>query len=62
MDKKHYFNHQPSENKSRVSFWCPNLINERLNADASTYGTTKTDIIISALIQYYKTQERLYKH
>ncbi len=42
-----------SERKCRISLWIPTLLNQRLDADAKIYGTTKTMIITNALIHYY---------
>lgn len=42
-----------SERKCRISLWIPTIVNDRLDADAKTYGITKTSIITTALIRYY---------
>ncbi len=49
--EKTYFR---SAKKTRVSFWIPCILNDRLNTDSIVYGVTKSAIIINALAQYYK--------
>ena len=43
-----------TNDKKRISFWISITMNNRLEADSKIYGTTKSDIIRVALLDYYR--------
>ena len=42
------------ENKRRVSLWLSDVMDDRLEQDSKMYGTSKSDIIRVALVDYYR--------
>ena len=42
------------DDKKRISLWISTIMNERLERDSEKYGTSKSDIIRVALVDYYR--------
>lgn len=47
------------DDKKRISLWISTTMNDRLEHDSEKYGTSKSDIIRVALVDYYRKADIL---
>lgn len=50
-----------SDDKIRFNYSMPAILYERLEADSKVYGVAKSNIVNSALLDYYRVRDGLQK-
>ena len=50
-----------TDEKKRINLWISSIIDERLEMDSQNYGTSKSDIIRVALVDYYRKVDEVAK-